>query len=237
VALFHEWINPLQTVYEEMSYPRLGVGRIVLTMRRNSRLSSLHKTSMLAVVFNTPHEDLRRMRNLFQSLDTDHNGTLSKGEFVSAIIQMSQSSTPLSDLDALHIFEAVDVNRDQQVSFTEFLAATLDPREIDANQLNKAFALLDLEKKGYITGSLSTFFSPTPTPTPAFQINHFVAVSDLERVMDAKCKRKVTLSRGLRQVSSDGGESLKKQNSSEEKSEEPIAAVRRSQTFLSFFQT
>lgn len=64
---------------------------------------------------------------------------------------MQVISPDLSTSDIQRIFKAIDLDNDSQISFTEFLAATIDPREIDMPALNKAFSLLDREGKGYIT--------------------------------------------------------------------------------------
>jgi Ca2+-binding EF-hand superfamily protein len=45
----------------------------------------------------------------------------------------------------------VDIDHNQAISYTEFLAATLDPREVDLEELNKAFKLLDEDGDGFIT--------------------------------------------------------------------------------------
>jgi hypothetical protein len=53
--------------------------------------------------------------------------------------------------DYKRIFESIDVNGDGQVSYSEFLAATIDPENIDIEQLNKAFRVLDEDNNGFIT--------------------------------------------------------------------------------------
>ena len=57
----------------------------------------------------------------------------------------------LSEMDIDKVFDAVDVNGDNAISFTEFLAATLDPRDFDTMAINTAFGILDVDKKGFIT--------------------------------------------------------------------------------------
>jgi len=53
------------------------------------------------------------------------------------------------DVDVL--FDTIDQDGNKQISFIEFVAATIDPREVDVSELNNAFRLLDKEGKGYIT--------------------------------------------------------------------------------------
>ena len=63
-------------------------------------------------------------------------------------------SEQLSSNDIDSIFSAVDVNGDNQISFTEFLAATLDPRDFDIQSINTAFHLLDTDNKGTVAESI-----------------------------------------------------------------------------------
>ena len=43
------------------------------------------------------------------------------------------------------------MDKNKQISYSEFLAATLDPNEVDIEELSKAFKLLDEDGNGYIT--------------------------------------------------------------------------------------
>lgn len=63
---------------------------------------------------------------------------------------MSILSPDLSLEDMNHLFDIIDIDSDGSISYTEFLAATLDPRGIDLTILNEAFNLLDADGKGYI---------------------------------------------------------------------------------------
>jgi Ca2+-binding EF-hand superfamily protein len=47
----------------------------------------------------------------------------------------------------------VDANDDKAISFSEFVAATLDPKDIDLGELSAAFNLIDEDGNGYITAN------------------------------------------------------------------------------------
>ena len=64
---------------------------------------------------------------------------------------MNSVSPDLSPMDIDQLFMAIDVDNDKQISFTEFLAATIDPREVDMDELSRAFKLLDSDNKGYLS--------------------------------------------------------------------------------------
>lgn len=120
----------------------------VSNMRRKANTSSLGNTSMVAVAFSQSSNDTNNLRTLFQSFDTENCGFLTKEAFRRAMQSVSPDLSP----DEIHLlFEAIDVDDDKQISFTEFLAATMDPREVNMDDLSKAFHLLDSDNKGYLT--------------------------------------------------------------------------------------
>ena len=190
-ALVHPWLDPGEAGTADMTQisTSKSIDRVLDNLRRTSFMSSLHLTSMLAVVFSQPNSRTDDMRALFQKFDRDHNGTLSKEEFTLALQHMS--SERISPDLANQLFENIDANHDKQISFSEFLAATLDPREVQISELNKAYELLDSEKKGYITGA-----SPQSS---SINVSHeYFLVEDLARVLDAKSNR------GTRSLSRNG---------------------------------
>ena len=88
------------------------------------------------------------LRGLFQEMDKDGTGAVDREEFHLA---MKTVDPTLSDTDIDVIFEAIDMDDNKEISFLEFVAATVDPREVDIQELNQAFRLLDRDGKGFIT--------------------------------------------------------------------------------------
>lgn len=128
------------------------VQQAMKNLKRQADSSVIHQTSMLAVAYNMPLSKTADRRAFFQSFDIDKNGTLSKEEFRNAMLACNVFSPDdtgkLTTEDIDCIFHSVDVNGDNQISFTEFLAATLDPRDFDIQSLNSAFQLMDTDRKG-----------------------------------------------------------------------------------------
>jgi Ca2+-binding EF-hand superfamily protein len=120
----------------------------VASMRRNSEASDMQKTGMVALVFGINSKAATDLRNVFQSFDSDGSGMLSRQEFERALHEISPD---LSSQDINHLFDIVDMDKNKQISYSEFLAATLDPNEVDIEELSKAFKLLDEDGNGYIT--------------------------------------------------------------------------------------
>jgi calcium-dependent protein kinase len=132
----------------KMSGKDTALSLAVSNLRQKTTVSTLGNMSMVAVAFSKSQNEASHLRSLFQSFDTEHLGYLSKDAFRRAMKSVSPDLT-IKDIDLL--FEAIDVDCDLQISFTEFLAATMDPREVNADDLTKAFRLLDSDNKGYLT--------------------------------------------------------------------------------------
>jgi calcium-dependent protein kinase len=96
--------------------------------------SSIQQTSMLAVAFAMPISRARQLRDLFQQIDHNNNGTIDQEEFRVAFQQFHPEMT-LADIDLL--FNVIDQDDNKAISFLEFVAATIDPREVDIREINQ----------------------------------------------------------------------------------------------------
>ena len=122
-----------------------------ILVNHSERLStcSMRRAGNVACAYGLHDTQTADMRNLFQSVDIDGSGALSKKEFSEAMIILCGDA--LSYADCSLIFDKMDVNRDDQITFTEFLAATINPEALDIEELSRAFALLDHDGDGYLS--------------------------------------------------------------------------------------
>jgi len=82
-------------------------------------------------------------RELWESLDSTESGTLTRDEFMDGFKNTGSSPEELSDL-----FVKLDVNFNGEISYTEFLAATLENTgEIEEAQIREAFDLISKDGK------------------------------------------------------------------------------------------
>jgi hypothetical protein len=63
---------------------------------------------------------------------------------------MTQIHPELFPRDIEILFDIMDQDGNGSISFLEFTAATIDPREVDIREMNQAFRLLDKDQKGYL---------------------------------------------------------------------------------------
>lgn len=145
-ALEHPWLRN-KVVTEIKLNKTVRTTKAVNNMRRNSKSSALRRTGLIALVFGLAPSKATDIRSLFQSIDVDNSGSLDVHEFTTAINQLAPE---LSAADVQTLFHTIDIDGNQLISYTEFLAATLDPREIDIEEFSKAFRLLDADGNGFI---------------------------------------------------------------------------------------
>jgi calcium-dependent protein kinase len=127
--------------------------------------TTFSRTSMLGVAFSIPPSKTRLLRKTFLDMDTDRTGFLDRTEFFEAVKRSTASMTE-TDVsgDVNTLFDMIDIDGNNQISFLEFVAATIDPRSVDIQDLNHAFRLIDKEQKGYI--SLEDFQNILRTVSP-----------------------------------------------------------------------
>ena len=107
-----------------------------------AKRTDFNRTSMLGVAFSIPPNKTREFRKLFQEMDTDNTGFLDRGEFFEAVKKVTTGKKDIDvsgDVNAL--FDMMDIDGNNQLSFLEFLAATIDPRSVDIQDMNQVSAL------------------------------------------------------------------------------------------------
>ena len=96
--------------------------------------TGLSRTSMLAVAFSMPPAKARELRSLFQQIDVDGSGQVDRQEFRTALHTMEPG---MSDTAIDQLFSAIAQDDNQEISFLEFVAAMVDPREVDISEINQ----------------------------------------------------------------------------------------------------
>ncbi len=147
-------LNPdsISSVYSKKSDKTIqdAVGNIITNNSKEQWC--IQRTGNMALAFGLADDQTRKMRDFFQSIDVDSSGSLSRKEFSDALVLLHPGNS-LSVADTNLIFDKMDVNRDDQITFTEFLAATINPEVLDIEEVSQAFCLLDHDGDGFISMS------------------------------------------------------------------------------------
>lgn len=157
-AAQHPWLQQGESVIKSnnsLLTSSTKVGDIIERLKNIPNTCELERAIMLAVSFGLPSfthgcRTLKDIYSVFQSLDVHSRGYVSKHEFTKSELL---KSFKISSKTANEIFDLIDLNQDNEISLTEFVAATLHPSKVDHLEMFKAFKLLDDECCGYISKS------------------------------------------------------------------------------------
>ena len=125
----------------------ISVGNVQSQANYANRTSFV-RASMLGVAFSIPPSKTRMLRSIFTELDTDNTGYLDRSEFLEAVKKSSNLNESKTDEafslsgDVNILFDMIDLDGNNQISFLEFVAATIDPRSVDIQDLNQVLIFL-----------------------------------------------------------------------------------------------
>lgn len=109
------------------------------------------RIALMIIAYNSSSDEIKYIRETFKYMNTSDSGAISRDEFRAAFSTFGKTN---EELDG--IFNVVDINRNGQIDYTEFLAATIETQgTIEEQRLADAFDRLDHDESGYISKSVS----------------------------------------------------------------------------------
>lgn len=117
-ALDHPWIQK----QHDGAHIKLDA-RILTSLRTFSKFSTFKRAALEVIAFSLNATQMENLRDLFIELDTDHTGTLSISE-IEAVLR----DQGLMRAEIERIFQVMDQDGTKQISYSEWLAASLDHR-------------------------------------------------------------------------------------------------------------
>jgi calcium-dependent protein kinase len=118
---------------------RVSVGRV--------RLCRVQKAALEAIAFSMTTDSIAALRSEFAKLDMGSTGVVTH-EQLREVLEANGVSSDEAD----KIFEGMDLDGSDELSYTEFLAAALSSKIYrDENRLREAFRRLDVDGSGSIT--------------------------------------------------------------------------------------
>jgi len=102
---------------------------------------------------------ITKYRDIFRNLDTIQSNTLTRLEFVTGFGAAGFAAAELEDL-----FTKLDINCNNEIFYTEFLAGTMSNDEVTEVQIYDAFEQMDTDSSGYISKkNLVTLLGNSPS--------------------------------------------------------------------------
>ncbi|CAM9623497.1 unnamed protein product, partial [Scytosiphon promiscuus] len=141
-AQHHPWLHNNDPHAKERNLSKQALANLVAFRKTNA----LKKLALELVARSLDHEQIRNLEKDFAKMDKDGSGTISFEEFDHVL----SSQADLSREDIRSLFTSVDVDNGKELNFNEFLAATLERRQLDEMRLKLAFDRLDFDHSGTI---------------------------------------------------------------------------------------
>lgn len=147
-ALQHPWITEREKLPDEI--PSEETLRSVDDSLLNYKDSHfLKKVALNVIAHRSSTKEIEELRKAFAAYDTRRDGIISFEEFKTAMKKMNYPEETISE-----IFASMDINGNQKIMFTEFIAATVEARGLIAeDRIAEAFDRLDSDDSGYISKS------------------------------------------------------------------------------------
>ncbi|ESQ53480.1 hypothetical protein EUTSA_v10027243mg [Eutrema salsugineum] len=150
-ALSHPWVR------EGGEASEIPIDISVLNnMRQFVKFSRLKQIALRALATTIDEDELDDLRDQFDAIDIDKNGSISLEEMRQALAK--DVPWKLKDARVAEILQAIDSNTDGLVDFTEFVVATLHVNQLEEHDCEKwqqrsraAFDKFDIDRDGYIT--------------------------------------------------------------------------------------
>ncbi|KAJ0252530.1 EF-hand domain-containing protein [Hirschfeldia incana] len=138
----HPWI-----VREASDKPIDG---IVLTRLKQFRaMNKLNKLALKVIAEGLSEEEIRGLKTLFASMDTDKSGSITYEELKTGL---NTHGYKLPEAEVKQLMEAADVDGNGTIDYKEFITVTMHRhRLIRDEQLHKAFLHFDKDSSGCIT--------------------------------------------------------------------------------------
>jgi calcium-dependent protein kinase len=143
-ALEHPWISKSrQTTSREVSI------EVAEALRQFSQASKFRRCCMEVLAWSLSSDERATVRNSFLSLDVNQQGTITLDELNNFMVHGLHLT---DERETLRIFEALDYSHDQEIHYSEFLAAMVDTQiHLNTDLLHAGFRRFDTDGSGFVT--------------------------------------------------------------------------------------
>lgn len=149
-ALNHSWTKKYGKWITSISEAELrSMLKIGQSLESFSRCAMLKQLAMLIIARRSTGDEIGRLNEVFQCFDPDAFGVITEDNVHDCLSKLGYSSERVHQ-----IFQGVDFLGHGSISFSEFLAATIETNgAISENRLAEAFDVLDYGRDGTISSA------------------------------------------------------------------------------------
>jgi len=141
-ALDHPWIVERHASGDDVD------AEVVDALRQFGQASKFRRCCMEMMAWSLSNEERAKVRQHFVSMDRNHEGTITLQE----LKQVLEDKFHLPEGETKAVFDALDSNHDEEIHYSDFLAAMVSTRiALHDDLLKAAFMKFDADHTGYIT--------------------------------------------------------------------------------------
>lgn len=142
-ALNHAWIE------ERHARPEDHVDeQVVDALRQFGQASKFRRACLEMCAWSLTNDDRAKVREYFLEMDTTHGGTITLAELRNVLVDKFH----IPDEETKTIFAALDSNHDEEIHYSDFLAAMVSTRiALHDDLLRSAFNKFDTDSSGFIS--------------------------------------------------------------------------------------
>lgn len=142
-ALDHPWIS--SNIHLSHDTGR-AMGILTLKKFQGDKKLKQALASFIADRFSS-EQDAEELRQIFQTMDIDHSGKLSRGELIDGLSRQMSPEEAVDLVDS--ILKETDADHSQTLDYSEFVAASsLQKQMLSRKMVETAFQVLDKDKSG-----------------------------------------------------------------------------------------
>lgn len=142
-ALDHPWIKS-----KDRGSETLIDDDIKMSLRNFARASHFRRAVLSMMAWSLSNEDRAELRQHFLALDKENKGTITHKQMK----QILEEHYHIDSVEAEAVFNSMDTDHDNEIAYSEFLAAALQGRvKVYEDVLRKTFSKFDQDDCGLIT--------------------------------------------------------------------------------------
>ncbi|KAF3321165.1 calcium-dependent protein kinase 29 [Carex littledalei] len=122
---------------------------VLLRMKQFRSMNKLKKLALKVIAENLSEEDVKGLKHMFSSMDTDRSGTITFEELKTGLKRLGSTVT---EVEVQQLLEAADVDNNGTIDYLEFTTAMMHRHKLEKEEnLVKAFKYFDKDDSGFIT--------------------------------------------------------------------------------------
>lgn len=145
-ALNHTWLKKISLLSTKQPDPSL-MDAVEKSLVSYADSGDFKKVVLNVIAHRTTSHDIKHLRDVFRSFDSDNTGLISKQEFKKQLKHLNLNDEALEKM-----FSRIDIHQTGSILYNEFIAATLEAQQrIEESQWRDAFDNMDSDSTGFIS--------------------------------------------------------------------------------------